>query len=136
MEPAPFTVKLSIVTAGRCVEAVLEFRNVSDLPAHLLTLNACLTPELENDVFTITSESGAKIAYLGTLAKRRAPRAEDFTLVPPHEAVTARVRLDGKYGFLSGKKTYSIVYSAYHPYPNKPEIWQLTSSSTHFVFAG
>ena len=135
MDPLPITATLTVATTDRVVTAELELRNVTSKPAHLLRYNVGLTPELENDVFTITSDAGARAAYLGRLSKRGAPRPEDFVRIEPGQSLTARVRLDGKYELPNdARHEYTIVYSAYHSYPDHAGIWELVSNKARFTF--
>jgi peptidyl-Lys metalloendopeptidase len=134
MDPVPIKATLAIDVADATVVARLELLNVAKHPAFVLMWNAGLTPELENDVFEITARDGTTVHYSGRLAKRSEPTLADFRLIEPGQSALARVRLDTSYAFPKGPaRAYSVVYSAFHPYPGRPGIWKLVSNEVHFT---
>jgi hypothetical protein len=76
------------------IRVSLAFRNPNDVPMRLWT---GFTPQDGNprgDWFRISAD-GRAVPYIGPLAKRRAPAAEEFQVLPPGNARTATMNLVG-----------------------------------------
>jgi hypothetical protein len=126
-------VSLGIEASERAVFATLIFSNESSTEtAYIERFNGCLDGSVENDVFRIT-RNGKEVEYVGPLEKRRAPGAEDFAKLPPGERLTRKARLDEAYAFPPGAFEYKALYSALHPYPDRPGFVELTSDEVVFT---
>jgi len=65
------------------------------------------------DWFRIGAD-GHPVAYIGPLAKRRAPAAEEFQILPPGDIRTATMNLTGLYD-LPRRRPVTIRFEAYDP---------------------
>src|SRR5262249_46603056 len=92
-----------------------------------------LSGEVENDLFTVTRD-GEGVAYLGYVAKRGAPSAEDFVRLGPGESRSARVELSALYD-MSQPGTYAVQYRAAGP-AMAPRIGKGTASTLLYVTLG
>ena len=91
----------------------LTFRNPNAIPMRLW---AGFTPQDGNprgDWFRISAD-GRPVAYIGPLAKRRAPSAEEFQVLRPGEVRTAFMNLVGLYD-LPRRRPLTIRFEAYDP---------------------
>jgi hypothetical protein len=110
----PLTVQIAaepIEPAG--IRVALTFRNPNAVPMRLWT---GFTPQDGNprgDWFRISAD-GRPVAYIGPLAKRRAPAAEEFQVLPPGNVRTATMNLVGLYD-LPRRRPLTIRFEAYDP---------------------
>jgi hypothetical protein len=126
------TVELRIDIVGTRVQATMDFINRSSGTAFLEIVNACANRKIENDVFEIKSQ-GARIPYIGILAKRNPPGPDDFLGIAPGKKFSTVVFLDEAYEFLPGHHAYSVRYSALHDYPDKDDYFELQSQEVSFT---
>lgn len=95
------------------IRVSLTFRNPNAVPMRLWT---GFTPQDGNprgDWFRIGAD-GHPVAYIGPLAKRRAPAAEEFQILPPGDIRTATMNLTGLYD-LPRRRPVTIRFEAYDP---------------------
>jgi peptidyl-Lys metalloendopeptidase len=95
------------------IRVSLTFRNPNAIPMRLWT---GFTPQDGNpsgNWFRISSD-GRPVAYIGPLAKRRAPTAEEFQVLPPGDTLTAVMNLIGLYD-LPRRRPVTIRFEAYDP---------------------
>jgi hypothetical protein len=110
----PLTVEIAaepIEPAG--VRVALTFRNPNAVPMRLWM---GFTPQDGNprgDWFRISAE-GHPVSYIGPLAKRRAPDAGEFQVLPSGDVRTTTMTLIGLYD-LPRRKPLTIRFEAYEP---------------------
>lgn len=100
--------------------AVIKFTNKTQHDVYLDKINACISGEIENDVFQI-STNGKEIRYIGMLQKRHV-KPEDFIKLKPGAEIETKVKLEKTYQFLAGKNEYKIRYYAYHSHPQGEDL--------------
>ena len=116
MERKTVETELKIIVSKNSVIANIMFINISPKDIYLEKINACLSGEIENDVFEISSE-GKKIEYVGPLTKRLPPGPEDVVLLSKGDSITTSVNLCEAYEFKKRGIEYCVTYSAYHSSP-------------------
>jgi hypothetical protein len=124
-------VRLSVQAEGPEVTATLEFANVGQGKAPLWGPLACLNGRLDNNLFEVLCD-GVRIPFRGPLAKRQAPRPDEFLFVEPGESLVSTVRLDGFYTFPPGGGEYTAAYLAYNPDPESGAVSLLRSNAVTF----
>jgi hypothetical protein len=132
-EKETWAVSLTVNPTAQGVLATVTFANNGAVPAALYKWNACFGNQIHNDVFEIEHES-EMVSYIGRLAKRGEPKAEDFVTVLPGEKVSYTVNLGTAYGFPGGKHQYKIRYSALNPYLGRPGFDSLKSNEAVFEY--
>jgi peptidyl-Lys metalloendopeptidase len=112
VKAAPVSVELRAerteLTTSDDVYVRFTVRNVDSRTRDILLWNTPFGAEVDSNLFVVTRD-GAPVAYLGALAKRGAPAAEDFARVPPGRSITARVELTSLYD-MSQPGSYEISY--------------------------
>lgn len=131
MNAKDFHVHLVISTNSSTVCATLAFINNGREPFAIETYHLCSTGKMEKELFEVTDREGDEVQYLGKTVKRRAPREEDFVLVPPGGRVTSSIRLD-RYYDLSKSGTYSARYSVIVSTPGEDDLIELESEEVTF----
>jgi peptidyl-Lys metalloendopeptidase len=76
-----------------------------------LVLKSQLPGKLQGPLFDITREDGSRVAYVGPIVKRVAPRAGDFVLLPAGGTLSYQVELTGAYD-LEANGRYAITYDS------------------------
>ncbi len=109
---APVSVELRAeraeLTTSDDVYVRFTVRNSDSRAQNILLWNTPFGPDIDSNLFVVTRD-GAPVAYLGALAKRGAPVAEDFARVPPGRSLSGRVELTSLYD-MSQPGTYEISY--------------------------
>jgi hypothetical protein len=116
-----------IATAGILVS--LAFRNPNAIPMRLWM---GFTPQDANprgDWFRISAD-GHPVPYIGPLAKRRAPAAEEFQVLLPGAVRTATMNLMGLYDLPRGRPL-TIRFEAYNPSIDDQPLSLLVSNEVH-----
>jgi hypothetical protein len=107
----------------------LSFRNPNARPMRLWM---GFTPPDGNpggDWFRISAD-GRPVLYIGPLAKRRAPAAEEFQVLSPGDVRTATMNLIGLYDLPRGRQL-TIRFEAYNPSVDDQALSLLVSNETH-----
>ena len=131
----PASVTLSVDVSSHRVLVYLAFENHSADQDFYLEKSKVPEAPLRSDLFRIESE-GKPVAYLGPMAKRRAPGPEDFVKLAPREELKKGADITDLYGFLPGSHDYTIQYCAFHSDPHDPSrIVELKSEPVSFTFA-
>lgn len=111
-QAAPVAVELRAeraeLTTSDDVYVRFTVRNVDSRPQTILLWNTPFGADIDSDLFVVTRD-GAPVAYLGALAKRGAPAAEDFARLLPGRSLSGRVELTSLYD-MSQPGTYEISY--------------------------
>jgi peptidyl-Lys metalloendopeptidase len=76
------------------------------------------------------SEDGRPVPYIGPLAKRRAPAAEEFQVLSPGDVRTATMNLIGLYDLPRGRQL-TIRFEAYNPSVDDQALSLLVSNEVH-----
>ncbi len=107
--------------ADEPVLADVTITNNTDQPIELVswTLPA---PELEQDIFDITRDTGELVGWRGPIFKRAAPETDDMVTLAPYASVTARVDLARFYDF-STDGTYTISVALAGAISNTQTVW-------------
>jgi peptidyl-Lys metalloendopeptidase len=112
VQAAPVAVELRAekgsVTTSEDVNVRFTLKNVDKKDHDVLTWHTPFGADLDSNIFVVTRD-GAPVAYLGALAKRGAPAAEDFVRVPKGQSKSARVELTSLYD-MSQPGRYEISY--------------------------
>jgi hypothetical protein len=131
----PASVTLSVNVSSHRVFVYLVFANHSADQDFYLEKSKLPEAPLRSDLFRIESE-GKPVAYLGPMAKRRAPGPEDFVKLAPREELKKGADITDIYGFLPGSHDYTIQYCAFHSDPDDASrIVELKSERVSFTFA-
>jgi peptidyl-Lys metalloendopeptidase len=109
---------LAVQIAGTPIEPAglrisLSFHNPNTVPMRLWIGFTPLDGYPRGDWFRMNAD-GRPVAYVGPLAKRRAPAAEEFHVLSPGEVRTATMSLIGLYDLPRGKRL-AIRFEAYNP---------------------
>jgi peptidyl-Lys metalloendopeptidase len=91
----------------------LSFRNPNAVPMRLWMGFSPPDGNPRSDWFRISAD-GRQVPYIGPLAKRRAPGAEEFQVLSPGEVRTATMTLIGFYD-LPRRRLLTIRFEAYDP---------------------
>jgi hypothetical protein len=126
METASVSVRATPAKDDLIVE--LSIRNQGQTPIYVEKYNACADGVIEHDVFTVLTETEARVDYVGPMVKRGRAQGHDYIKILPKGAFSTSVRLGTAYRLLKGTHTYRIGYSAVVTYPDKDEIWTLASA--------
>jgi peptidyl-Lys metalloendopeptidase len=112
VQAAPVKVELraekASVSTVEDVHVRFTLKNIDRKDVDVLTWHTPFGADLDSNIFVVTRD-GAAVAYLGALAKRPAPAAEDFVRVPKGQSRTARVELTSLYD-MSQPGRYEISY--------------------------
>lgn len=127
------TAQLVVEVTGQHAVARLTIGDPSaDQPLHIEKSKFPSAPPLRNKLFRIECD-GKEIAYIGTMAKRRAPTREDFLLIPPGGEIHGSADITDLYAFLPGTHDYNIVYRAFHADPDdQTKLIEVTSNKASF----
>ena len=106
----------------------LTITNQGQKPIYIEKYNACAEGLIEHDVFTVLTETDARVGYVGPMVKRGRARGDDYIKIPPDGAFAISVHLGTAYPLLKGTHTYRVAYSAIVTYPDKDEMWTLASA--------
>jgi hypothetical protein len=120
------TVEIAAEPLERGIRVALSFRNPHAVPMRLWM---GFTPQdgiPQGDWFRISAD-GRTVPYSGPLAKRRAPDAGEFQLLPPGEKLMATMNLVGLYD-LPRRKQLTIRFEAYDPSIGDPPLSLLVSN--------
>ena len=66
--------------------------------------------DLSRALFEISDEEGNKIAYIGIMAKRAAPTADDYHPIKLHSTHRNTINITDSYAFKSGQHRYTLSY--------------------------
>jgi hypothetical protein len=91
----------------------LSFRNPNAVPMRLWMGFTPPDGNPRGDWFRMSAD-GHPVAYIGPLAKRRAPAAEEFQVLSPGEVRTATMNLVGLYDLPHGRRL-TVRFEAYNP---------------------
>jgi peptidyl-Lys metalloendopeptidase len=111
-QAAPVVVELRAeraeLTTADDVYVRFNVRNADTRARDILLWHTPFGAEIDSNLFVVTRD-GAPVAYLGALAKRGAPEAEDFARLAPGRSLKGRVELTSLYD-MSQPGTYEISY--------------------------
>ncbi len=128
-------IHLRISESQNELHCTMLFNNTGDEPIFLNKTDICFEQQDLTSALYKISADGREIPYAGVMLKRGKPTADDFLVLSPGERVTTVARLDDVYGFLTGRHTYSIQYSAYHSSPEKaPQLNEFESPIMYFDY--
>jgi hypothetical protein len=96
-------------SVGEPVTLKFVLHNRTDRPLYVLTWYTPLEG-MAGDMFQVTRD-GAKVPYLGMLAKRGDPAREEYVVIQPGEAASAQVDLRMGYD-LSAQGSYQVKFTA------------------------
>jgi peptidyl-Lys metalloendopeptidase len=95
------------------IRVALSFRNPNAVPMRLWMGFTPRDGNPRGDWFRISAD-GQPVPYIGPLAKRRAPDAGEFQLLPPGEKRVATMNLVGLYD-LPRRRQLTVRFEAYDP---------------------
>lgn len=104
----PVTGTVNIKVLGGEIRAELQYTNVSSRIVWLEKLEegqAPMRPEFE------VRSDGRQVPYTGPMAKRKPYTRADFFALEPGRTHTREVRLDDRYAFQEGARTYTATHS-------------------------
>lgn len=128
--------KLTVELAGQHVIVHIAVVNPpSGAALYLEKSKIVATPPVRAKLFQITTD-GNEVPYIGALAKRKAPTADDFFVVAPGSQIEGFADITDLYAFLPGEHRYSIRYRAFHGDPHDAaKLVEIVSEPATFEFS-
>ncbi len=129
-KPPAVTCELRCEWTAEGLIANLSFKNVSESDVKILDRNLLggdEATELTWSPFEVM-RNGARVPYSGKLVKRAAPTNADYRVLPPGEAVNAKVNISSAYD-LSAPGTYRVRYASVNLLPDASKRIDIASNT-------